>query len=136
LIERLRLFLTEEKISYLIFGVLTTAVNYVSYWAARGPLAVDYRISTVIAWILAVAFAFVTNKFFVFKSRSVRRGVLLREASAFVLARLASGVFDIGWMILAVEWIHMNDMLAKILSNVVVIIMNYILSKMFIFKSR
>jgi putative flippase GtrA len=136
LIERLRLFLTEEKISYLIFGVLTTAVNYVSYWAVRGPLAVDYRISTVIAWILAVAFAFVTNKFFVFKSRSVRRNVLLREISSFVLARLASGVFDIGWMILAVEWIHMNDMLAKILSNVVVIIMNYILSKMFIFKSR
>ncbi|MDR1205486.1 MAG: GtrA family protein [Peptococcaceae bacterium] len=136
MIERLRLFLTEEKISYLIFGVLTTAVNYVSYWAVRGPLAVDYRISTVIAWILAVAFAFVTNKFFVFKSRSVRRNVLLREISSFVLARLASGVFDIGWMILAVEWIHMNDMLAKILSNVVVIIMNYILSKMFIFKSR
>jgi putative flippase GtrA len=134
LIERLKLLLTAEKINYLIFGVLTTLVNYVVYWAARGPLTLDYRISTAIAWILAVAFAFVTNKFFVFKSRSTQWKTLVREASAFVAARLASGVFDMGWMILAVEWIHMNDMPAKILSNIIVIVMNYALSKMFIFR--
>jgi putative flippase GtrA len=134
-LKRLKTILTAEKINYIIFGVLTTLVNYVSYWAASGPLDLDYRLSTVIAWILAVAFAFVTNKFYVFNSRSVQWNVVLREAVAFLIARLASGIFDVGWMILAVEWIGMNDLLAKVLSNVVVIVMNYVLSKMFIFKS-
>jgi putative flippase GtrA len=91
--------LTAEKINYLIFGVLTTVVNYLSYWAATAVFALDYRISTGIAWILAVAFAFVTNKLYVFNSRSAQWKLVLREALAFVIARVASGFFDMGWMI-------------------------------------
>jgi putative flippase GtrA len=113
---------------------LTTLVNYVAYGAASLVFGFDYRISTGIAWILAVAFAFVTNKFYVFHSRSMEWKRLLREAMTFVLARAVSGFFDMGWMIAAVEWLKMDDMLAKLLSNVVVVVMNYIFSKLFIFK--
>ena len=134
MIERIKSLMTSEKISYLFFGVLTTGVNYVSYYVARSFFFIDYRLSTVIAWVLAVAFAFLTNKFFVFKSRSLELRLFLREVTTFVAARLVSGLFDMGWMVLAVEWIKMNDFIAKILSNVVVVVMNYFFSKLFIFK--
>jgi putative flippase GtrA len=94
----------------------------------------NYEISTVLAWVLAVVFAYLTNKFYVFKSAGLAPSLVLKEAAAFVLARVASGFFDLGWMVLAVKWLHIHDMLAKILSNGVVVAMNYVFSKMFIFK--
>ena len=127
---------TAEKISYLIFGILTTIVNIAVYWVATNVFGIGYRAATVIAWLLAVAFAFFTNKFYVFKSKSVEPGVLLKEAVSFVLARVFSGVFDFGWMVLAVELIGMDDFIAKIASNIVVIVMNYFFSKLFIFRRK
>lgn len=129
-------FLNPETISYLFFGVLTTLVNYVSYFILSSQLKIDYKISTVISWILAVLFAYITNKMWVFKSTSFNSEILFKEITAFLSARIVSGIFEFIWMIFTVEILKMNDLIAKLLANVFVVIMNYFFSKMFIFKKN
>ena len=127
--------LNRETISYLVFGVLTTIVNYVSYEACKW-LGIHYTVATVIAWVLAVAFAYITNKLFVFKSKSFEKAVLIKEITAFVSCRVFSGLCDLGFMVLAVEIIGINDSIAKLVANVFVVVINYIFSKLFIFKKK
>lgn len=132
-----------EMVTYLIFGVLTTVVNYVVYWLCTLILTPDiflrdknYLVSNVICWIAAVAFAYVTNKLFVFESRSWKPAVVVREVAAFVGARLLSLVFDMGIMFVCVSLVGMNEFIAKLFSQVVVVILNYIFSKLFIFRRK
>ena len=106
-------FLNRETISYLVFGVLTTIVNYLSYEVCKW-LGIHYTVATVIAWVLAVAFAYITNKLFVFESRSFEKAVLIKEITAFVSCRVFSGLCDLGFMVLAVEIIGINDSIAKL----------------------
>lgn len=127
-------FLNRETISYLIFGILTTAVNYTAYELCRFA-NMKYTVATVIAWILAVAFAFITNKLYVFNSKSFEKSVLFKEITTFVTSRLLSGIFDLLFMVIAVGMYSMNDSISKLCSNVFVVIINYILSKMFVFKN-
>lgn len=128
-------FLNRETISYLVFGVLTTVVNYVSYEVCKW-FGLHYILSTILAWALAVAFAYITNKLFVFESKSFAREVLIREITTFIGCRLFSGLCDLGFMALAVEIIGINDSIAKLASNVFVVIINYIFSKLFIFRKK
>lgn len=128
-------FLNRETISYLVFGVLTTIVNYVSYEACKW-LGIHYTIATIVAWVLAVAFAYITNKLFVFESKSFEKAILIKEITAFVSCRVFSGLCDLGFMVLAVEIIGINDSIAKLVANVFVVIINYIFSKLFIFKKK
>lgn len=142
MLDKIKEFLTRlpggaalaEKFNYLFFGVLTTIVNFVVFSIADRLLGIDYRPATVMAWIVAVAFAYVTNRTFVFKSKTSGARALSREILTFVAARVVSLLFDVGWMVLAVEVLHMNTLLAKILSNVVVVVMNYIFSKKVVFR--
>lgn len=139
LIER---FINRETISYLIFGVLTTAVNYAVYTAALWVMGGDNEdviivlAANALAWIFSVAFAYITNKLYVFESRSFKRDILFKEISAFVGARLFSGFCDMAWMAFAVDILTMNDKIAKLLANVFVVVMNYFFSKIFIFKNK
>lgn len=128
-------FCNRETISYLIFGVLTTIVNYFTFEICKF-MNINYVVSTIIAWVLAVAFAYVTNKLFVFESKSWEKSLVLKEASSFIACRLFSGACDLGFMVFAVELIHMNDSIAKLVSNVFVVIINYVFSKLFIFKQK
>ena len=125
-----------EKIAYLFFGALTTAVDFIIFYAMNSLLGIDYRIATSVAWVLAVVFAFFTNKMYVFASRRFDSATLMREAPSFFAARAASFLFNYGWMVLAVERIGLGENISKILANIVVIIMNYVFSKLFIFKKR
>ena len=104
--------LNRETISYLIFGVLTTVVNIGIYKLCR-TVHIEYRLSTIIAWIIAVIVAFVTNKIFVFESTNMQSGIVFKEAVSFVAARSVSGLCDLGFMIFAVEFIQMDDFIAK-----------------------
>lgn len=132
-----------EMITYLIFGVLTTVVNYVVYWLCTLILTPDiflkdknYLVSNVICWIAAVVFAYVTNKLFVFESRSWKLSVVGREVVSFVGARLVSLAFDMGFMFVFVSLIGMNEFIAKLIVQIVVVILNYIFSKLFIFRKK
>ena len=126
----------QSLISYAVFGVLTTVVNIVTYSICYNRMGIGNTPSNVIAWILAVAFAYVTNKLWVFDSKSWEFQVLKREILAFISCRLATGVLDIVIMFVCVDLLGMHAMLMKILSNVLVIVLNYVFSKLIIFKKN
>lgn len=126
--------LNRETITYLIAGVLTTILNIVAFKVSN-LMGIQYLISNVIAWVIAVLFAFVVNKLYVFQSKSWETGVVRKEFIAFISCRLLSLAFDMIFMLVTVSVLHMNEDLAKILSNFFVMIMNYVASKLFIFKS-
>ena len=124
----------KELISYIFWGAVVTAVNYGIYFCCTKQLQLDYLISNVISWIISVAFAFVVNKLFVFASKSWSIEIVLPELWKFVSARIFSGALETGLLFLFVTVMHMNDSVIKIIAGIVVIILNYIMSKLLIFK--
>ncbi|MDK2562934.1 GtrA family protein [Romboutsia sedimentorum] len=125
----------KEVILYLVFGVLTTIVSFVSYYFCSDILQIHYLISNIISWVLAVAFAYVTNRIWVFESKSNSLSAMLKEMFTFVNCRLLSGVIDMGVMFLLVDALHLNDLYAKLFTQVIVVVLNYIFSKLIIFKT-
>ena len=124
----------KEILMYLIFGVLTTVVNIVSYFLLARILHIDTVVSTVIALILSILFAYITNKIFVFESKTNTAKELLKEIISFFGCRAFTGILDVAFMYITVEVFNLNDMIMKIISNIVVIIVNYVFSKLIIFK--
>lgn len=122
----------KEFIMYLVFGVLTTLVNIIVYYVSAKIFLINYQISNVLAWILSVTFAFITNKLYVFESKDNDK--LLKEAISFYSLRLFSLGIDIAIMYIMVSILNINDMVSKIISNIVVIIINYITSKLITFR--
>lgn len=125
-----------ELLLYGIFGVLTTLINIVVYSLCYERLGISNVASNVAAWILSVLFAFVTNKIWVFDSKSTELSVLLREAASFFGCRLATGLLDLAIMYVTVDVMAWNSMLMKCISNVIVIVVNYIASKLVIFAHK
>ena len=127
--------LNKETISYLIFGVLTTAVDYIALALLYYKFNLNEIISNTIAWVFAVLFAFITNKLFVFNSKSFALSQLLKEFPSFVLARVFSLVVTNVFLFFT-SLMDMNLLLSKAIISVAVIILNYIFSKAFIFKNK
>lgn len=123
------------QIMYLIFGGLTTVVNIVVYTEARWS-HLSINIAYVLAWILSVLFAYLTNRKWVFDSQTTGFANILLEMVKFFFARLATGV--VGYLILlfGVHILHQNDMIWNIIQNVFVIVSNYVLSKLMIFRLK
>ena len=121
---------------YLFFGVLTTAVNYIIYLPCYNLLHLPSAVSNVIAWVVAVAFAYLTNKPFVFQSHDWSAGTVLPELTKFVGTRLGSGALETGILFLTVDYLGMNGNLWKLLTSVLVVIINYIGSKLLVFRKR
>lgn len=126
----------KDVIPYLVFGVLTTAVNIASYWVCAHPFNMPVMVSTVIAWILSVLFAYITNRKWVFHSVTSGFHDIFMEIVYFFCARLATGIFDWSFMFIFVDMLNLNDMFIKVVSNVIVVVLNYIASKLFIFKKK
>lgn len=126
-----------ELISYGFWGVMTTLVNYAAYFIARKLLgAENYLACNLIAWVVAVVFAFVVNKIFVFDSHSWAGKIVFREAWQFLSARIFSGVIDMAMMWFFVDVLGFSDVIIKIISNIIVIVLNYVLSKLIIFRKK
>ena len=123
-------------IAYGVFGVFTTIVNIVTYDFCYNHLGISNTLSNIAAWILAVTFAYLTNKVWVFDSKSWKWEVLRREIPAFISCRLATGILDIVIMFVCVDILGLHALMMKIISNVLVIILNYIFSKLVIFKKK
>ncbi|MBQ9833288.1 MAG: GtrA family protein [Clostridia bacterium] len=127
----------KELISYVFWGGMTTVISYVVYYPCAHWFHIDETISNIISWIISVAFAFVVNKVFVFESKSWESKLVFREAWQFVSARLVSFLIaDVAIFSLLVKVCHFNDLLVKLFTNVLVIIMNYVFSKLIIFKKK
>ena len=125
-----------EMILYVFFGGFTTLVNIGVYLVSTKVFHMDLVLSNGLAWFLSVLFAYVTNKIFVFESKTCKAKLLLREFVSFVGARLVSGLFDTAFLYVTVEYFHLWDVAMKIVSNIAVIIMNFVFSKVFIFRKK
>ncbi|MBO0469621.1 GtrA family protein [Enterococcus sp. DIV0242_7C1] len=126
----------KEVISYLVFGVATTVVNIVVFFICKDLFGIDYKISNTIGWFLSVLFAFFTNKYFVFASQHVDLRAFFKEMLLFYWYRILSFVIDMALMVLMIEWLHISDFWAKMVTQVVVIVLNYFFSKFLIFKNK
>ena len=156
-------FFTREILTYIIFGVLTTAVNLVTFYIFKKIFisigwegvfnkllgsagwdkalellgsGTDYLDATVIAWTVAVIFAFVTNKLIVFESKSWKPAVAGKEFVGFIGARLFSLLVELVFMFVMVTLLKWNDFVAKFIVQVIVVILNYVFSKLLIFKNK
>lgn len=125
-----------EVITYLFFGVCTTLINIFTYFIFRELCNFSIEFSTIFAWLLAVCFAFITNKLFVFECKSWEKGVVFKEAKSFFVARVLTGVLDFGIMEVFAKTLLYNEFIVKTVSNIIVIVLNYIASKLFIFKRK
>ena len=146
--QLLKKVLNKEVIMYLIFGVLTTVVSLLVYYGCiytflNPENAVQLQIANIISWIAGVAFAYITNRKFVFESKYhvtveayYNESNQLKEISKFVTSRLATLFLDMIIMFIGVTCLHGNDKIVKLISQVLVIIGNYIFSKLFVFKKQ
>ena len=128
----------EAKLSvkYIIVGAATTLLSVGVYWALYELLSVGNLPSVAVSWVAAVSFAFFANKLLVFESRTFNKKTLLREAALFLAARVVSGVLEAAAMYLTVDILNQNGTLMKLITNVAVIILNYLFSKLMIFKQK
>lgn len=123
-------------ISYAFFGICTTAINILTYRICYYGAGVSNVISNIAAWVLAVAFAFVTNKQWVFSSKSWDKSTVLTELIRFTTCRLSTGLMDLAIMYSAVDLLGMNGMVWKVISNILVIIVNYVAGKTVVFVKK
>lgn len=138
MIEKIKALVVKhwEVLSYLFFGVLTTVVNYVVFALAVQLLSVSATVGNVIAWVVAVAFAYLTNKPFVFRSHDWSAKTVVPELGKFLSCRIGSGVMETVIIMIAVDILGGNKYLWKLLTNVLVVILNYIGSKLLVFRKK
>lgn len=126
----------KDVTAYLFFGVCTTLVNIAVYWICAHSLNIGIMPSTIIAWVTAVLFAYLTNRKWVFHSEAYSSKEILREILAFFSCRITTGVIDWLMMYIFVDCLHINDVFIKAVANIIVIVLNYIASKLLIFQKR
>jgi len=139
----------KELILYVIFGVLTTIVNYAVYFGCKA-LHLPYQPATVIAWIAAVAFAYITNRIWVFESKTCGAKAIIKEIVLFVGARLFSLVLELIIMFIGMDLLSagertiilldktlpLGEFITKTVAQIVIIVSNYIFSKLVIFRKK
>ena len=126
----------QEGMRYLVFGALTTVVNIAIFIIFAKVFNLSTTISNIIAWIIAVLFAYITNKILVFKAKKDTFKELLIEILFFFLARIFTLVLETIILVIFIDNLHFNSFIMKIISNIIVIIVNFILSKILIFKKK
>ncbi|AMP21387.1 hypothetical protein AZF37_01900 [endosymbiont 'TC1' of Trimyema compressum] len=119
---------------YVVFGVLTTAVNIFLFWLLADVLHVQYLISNLLAIVVSILFAYITNKWYVFKSKTETRKELIREFITFIGARTGTLIFDMVGMFVLVSFLNLDSLVSKIFVNIVVVILNYVFSRLLVFK--
>lgn len=129
-------FKYKEVISYLFFGVLTTAVDFLSYLLFTRVLSMGDELSNIIAQVVAIIFAFVTNKLFVFEDKTDSREKLFGQFLKFVSLRMATLILNAALFRLLAVALGIHDIVAKALVSVLVIILNYVFSKLIVFRSK
>ena len=136
--ELIKKFWNKEVLMYLIFGGLTTIVALAIYYALTYTVldannSIQLQIANVISWVGGVIFAYVTNRKYVFESKNKNK---VAEAGKFVSARLVTLLMDMAIMFIFVTQLNLNDKIFKLVSQVVVIVANYVFSKLFVFKKK
>ena len=138
MIQKIRALIVKywDILIYLVFGVLTTVVNYAVYLPVYNFCGISAAVSNMIAWVVAVVFAFLTNKPFVFHSYDWSAKTVVPELIKFVSCRLASGVMETVILFLAVDCMNWDGNIWKLITQVLVIIINYVGSKLLVFRNK
>ena len=123
-----------DILSYLFFGVLTTLVNFLVYYPLTNLMGCNATVANVIAWAVSVAFAFLTNKPFVFRSYDWSANVVLPELGKFVGTRIGSGALETAMIFLLVDCLSLDGNIVKIAVSVLVVVINYVGSKLLVFR--
>ena len=131
-----KLISNKELILYLIFGILTTVVNFIVYSIATRLFSIEELLANALSWLIAVIFAYVTNKLYVFSSKSWTVEIITKELTGFLTARVFSLGVDTLIMFFGIKILLMFDLYVKLISQIVVVILNYVLSKYFVFKNK
>ena len=126
----------KEQLLYLFFGGLTTLLSIFLFWLLVHPLGITPLVANIISWILCVAFAYVTNRTWVFSEKAHSTSGVVREAAAFTAGRLATLGLEELLLWLGIDIFHLNDMAVKIVAQVLVIVGNYLISKLIVFRKR
>ena len=124
----------KEQLLYLFFGALTTLVNLATFAFCSYSLHIEVLISNVIAWVVGVVFAYVTNRIWVFASGTKGAKAIMKEAASFTAGRLATLFMEEAMLWIGIDLLDVSSMVVKIISQIAVIIGNYIVSKLFVFK--
>ena len=125
-----------EGMRYLVFGLLTTLLNLLIFTICVRIIKIPVLISTIISWIIAVLFAYVTNKLYVFDSKVIQKKELAREIISFFNARIVTLVIETVFLWATVIKLGLNEIIMKIIVNIIVIVLNFVFSKIFIFKEE
>ena len=138
MIQKIRVLVEKhwDIVSYLFFGVCTTIVNYLIYIPCYNLLGMSASVSNMVAWGVAVAFAYLTNKPFVFKSNDWSAATVVPELTKFVGCRIGSGVAETIVLFLAVDLLGWNGNIWKLVTQVMVTVMNYVASKLVVFRKK
>ena len=138
MIQKIRDLIRKHRdiLSYLFFGGLTTVVNYLVYLPCYNLLNLSAAVSNVIAWVVAVAFAYLTNKPFVFKSHDWSMKTVGPELAKFVGCRIGSGFLETAIIFLTVDLLLWNGNIWKLVTSVLVVILNYVASKLLVFRKK
>ena len=128
--------MTREVITYLISGVLTTLVNWVLYYLICELGGMEELTGNAADWIITVAFAYIINAFWVFEEKFVNIKTEAGKVLKFYGARLATFIIEEGGLLVFVKWLDFNGMFVKIVLTVVVIVLNYVFSKLFVFRKN
>ena len=141
--ELFRKFINRETISYVVVGVLTTAVDYIVFWLVNEALkktgmdvAATATYAQAVSWFAAVVFAYFTNKAFVFRSKNYDPRHMLGEFGQFFAARVISGLVVLAAQWLLIDKLGMNEYIAKIFGSVFNLVFNYVASKLVIFREK
>lgn len=126
----------QNIIAYLFFGGLTTLINMVVFYIFDTQLGWNYQLANFIAWLLSVLFAFFTNKVWVFGSSYTTIKAFFKELWSFFFFRGLSYFMDAGIMFIGISLLHANSNLTKLIDQVVIVLLNYIFSKFFIFNKK
>lgn len=125
----------KDVLLYLFFGVLTTAINYLFYWLLGEDVAgLNVHAANVIAWVISVAFAYVTNRTWVFKAHAQTAGGIVKEITEFAGGRLFTLGFEELMLLIFVTWLDFNEYVIKLIAAVGVVILNYVISKLIVFR--
>lgn len=125
-----------EVILYLFFGVLTTVVSISTYFLFSEIWGIHYLISNVLSWIFSVLFAYATNRTWVFNSKNEGLRLIIQEMFTFINCRLLSGAIEMLIMFIFVSILSISSINSKIFVQIIVVILNYIFSKLIIFKNK
>ena len=138
MIQKIRALIEKywDIVSYLFFGVCTTIVNYIIYLPCYNILGLSAYVSNILSWVVAVAFAYLTNKPFVFRSHDWSAKTVIPELTKFIGCRVGSGAAETVILLLTVDLLGWNGNIWKLLTQVMVVVLNYVGSKLLVFRKK